>query len=126
MLKECIKEAKEQEYIIKRISLSEEELHGKDMTRLEFDEVCFLRCKFSECGFTKTNFINCVFEECDFSNCVFTDSYFKKSKFTNCKGTGANFTKSVFKECVISDTLLDLRQFFRVLLGKLQGRKHLF
>ena len=56
-------------------------LHGKKITKAEFEDCTFISCDFSETSFLSCKFIGCRFENCNLA----------LMKLTNTKMSGVDF-----------------------------------
>jgi uncharacterized protein YjbI with pentapeptide repeats len=91
------------------------ELHGKKITKAEFDDCTFVSCDFSETFFSSCKFTECRFENCNLSLMKLTSSKMSDVEFVSCKMIGIDWTmadwKSLlnadplrFRECILNDS----------------------
>lgn len=71
--------------------------------KIEFEHVCFKKCRFVSCDFSGSMFYNVKLLNCDFSNCRFQSCYFKDTEILGCKGNGGDFSQSTFRKTLIEE-----------------------
>lgn len=98
MIEEKINAAKENDESVSNITIDNELLEKYDCSKTDFENVIFIKSRFSGCNFTGAGFYGVTFENCDFSNCRFENAYFKDTKAIFCKGDGSVFKESVFRD----------------------------
>ena len=101
MLSDFILDAKTDETPINHMRFENETLIESDISRIDFNCVHFVKCRFAACDFTRVNFYDSRFEDCDISNCKFSGSYWKGTKIVRCKAAGSDFGQSSFKEVLL-------------------------
>jgi len=91
------------------------DLHGKKITKAEFETCTFIACDFSEAFFSSCRFIECDFIDCNLSLIKLTSSKMSNLSFEGCKMIGIDWTMCDwtslltpepirFNECVLNDS----------------------
>ena len=91
------------------------DLHGKKITKAEFEDCIFISCDFSETFFSSCRFIECRFENCNLSLMKLTSSKMSDVLFDSCKMVGIDWTMADWKslltaepikfiECILNDS----------------------
>lgn len=88
---DVIKAAAEEEPLIQK-NYEGETLCLEMPVKVEFNHVCFKKCRFVSCDFSGSMFYNVKFVNCDFSNCRFQSCYLKETEISGCKGDGGDFS----------------------------------
>ncbi len=110
---DVIKAAAEEEPLIQK-NYEGETLCLEMPVKVEFNHVCFKKCRFVSCDFSGSMFYNVKFVNCDFSNCRFQSCYLKETEISGCKGDGGqlegiDLSDSNIEGIMISDTFRELR-----------------
>lgn len=90
-------------------------LHGKKITKAEFETCTFVSCDFSETFFSSCRFIECTFVNCNLSLMKLTSSKLSDLTFDSCKMIGIDWTMADWKslltaepikfiECILNDS----------------------
>ena len=90
-------------------------LHGKKITKAEFEDCTFISCDFSESFFASCRFIECRFENCNLSLMKLTSTKMSDVTFDACKMIGIDWTMADWKsllsaepikfiECILNDS----------------------
>lgn len=91
------------------------DLHGKKITKAEFEDCTFISCDFSETFFASCKFTECRFVNCNLSLMKLTNTKMSDVDFDSCKMIGIDWTmadwKSLlnadplrFRECILNDS----------------------
>lgn len=90
-------------------------LHGKKITKAEFEDCTFISCDFSETFYSSCKFTECRFVNCNLSVMKLTNTKMSDVDFLSCKMIGIDWTmadwKSLlnadplrFRECILNDS----------------------
>ena len=99
---DVIKAAAEEEPLIQK-NYEGETLCLEMPVKVEFNHVCFKKCRFVSCDFSGSMFYNVKFVNCDFSNCRFQSCYLKETEISGCKGDGGDFSQSTFRKTIVEE-----------------------
>jgi uncharacterized protein YjbI with pentapeptide repeats len=81
------------------------DLHGKKITKAEFDDCTFVSCDFSETFFSSCKFTECCFENCNLSLLKLTNTKMSDLEFVSCKMIGIDWTMADWKSLLNADPL---------------------
>lgn len=107
---DVIKAAAEEEPLIQK-NYEGETLCLEMPVKVEFNHVCFKKCRFVSCDFSGSMFYNVKFVNCDFSNCRFQSCYLKETEISGCKGDGGDFSQSTFRKTIVEEVCYHYANF---------------
>jgi fluoroquinolone resistance protein len=81
------------------------DLHGKKISKAEFEDCTFVSCDFSETFFFACKFVECRFENCNLSVMKLTNTKMSDVDFVSCKMIGIDWTMADWKSLLNADPL---------------------
>lgn len=110
-IQDLLSRAREEDDTISGMCMTDAEIVGYHLAGLEFTDVTWQNCRFTNCDFTGASFYRTTFQNCAMDLCLFPNSFWKDTIVTGSRGEGCNFHASIWKGCTLEEDFLRYANF---------------